>query len=80
MGTLSSSSDEWRKAFEELKKYEEQLAETNNTIEENVKKQRENKLAILQTRTAIEKEIATEMENAEQKRRNMLSSTVQMED
>ena len=79
MGTLSASSDEWRKAFDQMKKYEEELADTNNTIEENIKKQKENKSAIAKTQIAVENQLAEEFENRKQKERSMLDSRVQLE-
>ena len=80
MQTVKKDSDDWYSLRDAVMSYEEAIEEANQAIIDNNKKMKENRMAILKTKTDIEDAIRSEADAREQLRRSMLSATVDMED
>ena len=79
LAATERGSDDWQKLYEQVLQYEEQLDETNNTIDANTKKMKQNEQAILKTHTDLEDLVDQEIRNRIQIQRDMLDARVQME-
>lgn len=80
LGTVEAGSDEYWRLASAIMKYEEELANTNATIEANNKRLKENERAILQTRKTAEDAVVDEIKNRIQQQRDMLSATANIEE
>lgn len=73
-------SDDWYTLRDAINAAYEQLEQTNNALEENTRKQKENQAAIRQTKIDLQDMLQAEFENRKNKDREMLSSYVQIQD
>ena len=71
--------DLYKRIRSEITKYEEQLSQTNNTIEKNTDLLHKNEEAIRKVRQAVENTIDKEIRARIQKQRDMLAATVSIE-
>lgn len=77
---VKKGSDDWYDLRKAIMEYEEELEEANNTIDENIKKLKENEQAILKLHTDLEDTVKEEIESRIQDERDMLDGTTGMQD
>lgn len=80
MNATERGTDDWFDLRDALLDAEEKMAELNNTIDENVKKLKENQQAILKLKSDLQETVLEEIQNRIQKDRDMLDGRVQMEE